>query len=381
MSDNSCSDAFLSGQGIPVDLSKIDTALSDLWGAAAVREGGPEVEAPAVTRVSLANLVVADLESSLSDEILDTVVARYPCRAIVIRRDEAIGRKVAAEITALCHLPAPGMPQVCSERIMLKAGRDGLDLIPGAVRPLLEADQPIVFWSVGDPRNNVSLFRELAAEANRTILELADPAAEVDSVRAALDLTVNPFGRDLSWFGATRWRELTAQFFDPAGSESYLSRIRTVSITAEATQSGAIPRVSAWLAAWLAGQLGWVPKKHTQTAPSRNVATFSSRSGDVTVTFTTELDSDAVPARLSTVTMSASEDDGESIAFRLVRLGDQVVVEVDGHDHPRLPRMVQAPEFTQPDRVSAALESARDDPPYRNALANMIWLIEGGIPS
>jgi glucose-6-phosphate dehydrogenase assembly protein OpcA len=381
VSDATSSDAFLSGQGVPVDLTKIDSALADLWGTAAVREGGPEVEAPAVTRVSLANLVVADLDGKLSDEILDTVVARYPCRAVVVRRDDSVGRKVVAEISALCHLPAPGLPQVCSERILLRAGKEGFDLIPGSVRPLLEADLPVVLWSVGDPRDALPLFREMAAEANRVVIDLPDPAADLDAARAALDLTVNPFARDLAWFGATRWREMAAQFFDATGQESYLKRIKSVAITAEATEAGTIPRVAAWLAGWLAGQLGWVPKRHVRSAPARHVATFTAPNGDIDVTFTTELDADATPARLGAVSITAAEDDGTSITFHLVRLGDQVVVEVDGPNRQRLPRMIQCAELTVPDRVSAALESAREDPPYRKALPNVIWLLEGGVPS
>lgn len=380
MSDTS-SDAFLSGQGIPVELGKIETALADLWGTAAEREGGPEVETPAVTRISLANLVVADLGGHLSDDVLDTVVARYPCRAVVIRRDDSIGRKVVAEISAMCHLPAPGMPQVCSERILLRAGRDGSDLIPGAVRPLLEADLPVVVWSVGDPREALGLFRELASEANRVILDLPDPTADLDAIRAALDLTVNPFARDLTWFGATRWRELAAQFFDPTGQESYLRRVRSVAIATEATEAGSIPRVAAWLVGWLAGQLGWVPKRLVRSAPARHVATFTAPGGDIDVTFTTELDDEASPARLSTISLTASEEDGGAITFHLVKLGDQVVVEVDGPNRHRLPRMVQSPELTVPDRVSAALESAREDPPYRKALPNVMWLLEGGVSS
>ena len=333
MNNTDSSSAFLSGQGIPVELGKIETALADLWGTAAEREGGPEVEAPAVTRVSLANLVVTDLGGKLSDEVLDTVVARYPCRAVVIRRDDAVGRKVVAEISALCHLPAPGLPQVCSERILLRAGKEGIDLVPGAVRPLLEADLPVVVWSVGDPREAVALFRELASEANRVVLDLPDPAADLDAIRAALDLTMNPYSRDLAWFGATRWREMAAQFFDPSGQESYLHRVRSVAITAEATEAGSIPRVAAWLAGWLAGQLGWVPKRLVRSAPARHVATFTAPNGDIDVTFTTDLDDEASPARLSTISLTAGEEDGGEITFHLVRLGDQVVVEVDGRDN------------------------------------------------
>ncbi len=375
------SDAFLSGQGIPVELGKIETALADLWGTAAEREGGPAVDNPAVTRVSLANLVVVDFGNGLSVDVLDTVATRYPCRALVVRRDDAVGRRVNAEISALCHLPAPGLPQVCSERIVLRAAAEGLDLVPGAIRPLLEADLPVILWSVGDPRLAGSIARELSAEASRVVIDLPDPCSDLDAVRSALDLTANPFGRDQAWFGATRWRELAAQFFDPPGQESFLKRIRSVAITTDATEAGAVPRVAAWFAGWLAGQLGWSPKGHVRSAPARTIATFASGSGDVEVTFTTEPDGDAVPARLGAVSIVASEEDGQSIAIRLVRLGDQVVVEVDGHGRPRLPRMVHCPEFTVPDRVSAALESARDDPPYRKALPHVIWLLEGGITS
>ena len=53
------SDAFLNGQGIPVDPHEIETELTRLWGPAAERVGGPAPENPNVTRIVLANLVVA----------------------------------------------------------------------------------------------------------------------------------------------------------------------------------------------------------------------------------------------------------------------------------------------------------------------------------
>src|SRR5947209_6818948 len=221
---NATSDAFLSGQGVPVDLARIEDELAQLWGPAAEREGGPDLEHPAVTRVALANLVVAALKADPGrlEGVLDTVVARYPCRAIVLRQDERPGREVSAEVAALCHLPAPGLPQVCSERIVLTAGAGGLDLLPGAVRPLLEGGLPVILWWADDPRTAEPLFHALADEATRLILDLPDPAADPAAVRLALDLDRHPFGRDLAWFGVSHWRELVAQCFDPPGTESAL---------------------------------------------------------------------------------------------------------------------------------------------------------------
>src|SRR5687767_5780061 len=118
------SDAFLSGQGIPVDPHDIEAALPRLWGPAAERVGGPSPENPNVTRIVLANLVVATrmADAPRLDGVLDTLTARFPCRAIVLLRTDEPDRRVSAEVSALCHLPAPGMPQVCSERIVLSAG-------------------------------------------------------------------------------------------------------------------------------------------------------------------------------------------------------------------------------------------------------------------
>ena len=118
------SDAFLSGQGIPVDPHDIETELTRLWGPAAERVGGPSPESPNVTRIVLANLVVASrlADAPRLDGVLDTLTTRYPCRAIVALRTDEPDRRVSAEVSALCHLPAPGLPQVCSERIVLRAG-------------------------------------------------------------------------------------------------------------------------------------------------------------------------------------------------------------------------------------------------------------------
>ncbi len=197
------SESFLEGTGIPVELPAIESELAKLWGPAAEQIGGPELENPHVTRIVLANLVVVCLDSDRQSRgaVLETVMAKFPCRAIVVLGSDDSDRQIHAEVSALCHLPAPGLPQVCSERIVLRAGPQAFDLVPGAIRPLLEADLPMVLWWTGDPRNQESLFRDLADECARLILDLPDPGADAGALRLGLDRALCPSSRDSAWFG------------------------------------------------------------------------------------------------------------------------------------------------------------------------------------
>src|SRR4051812_39527316 len=113
------SDDFLSGQGVPVELHAIETELERLWRPAADEAGGkgePGQSNANVTRIVLSNLVVVGRASDSAglEAVLDTVSTQHPSRTIQVLRTDAPGRSLSAEISALCHLPAPGLPQVCS---------------------------------------------------------------------------------------------------------------------------------------------------------------------------------------------------------------------------------------------------------------------------
>lgn len=377
-------DAFLTGQGIPVDPGRVEDELVKLWGPAAERAGGPDVEHPNVTRVVLANLIV-EADACNAGRIggaLDEVVARFPSRAIVLGRTEDGGRAVSAEVAALCHLPAPGMPQVCSERIVLKAGPGACGLLPGAVRPLLEADLPVVLWWTGDPRPVEILFRDFAREATRVVLDLPDPGADVDALRLGLDPAINPHARDSAWFAIAGWRELIAQFFDGPDGPSSLARVRSVTIEATTPSPGATPRLPVWLAAWLAGQLGWEGVRRS-SGPGRIDATFKAGDREVAVAIRAEADPSCPGAALRSVTIAFADGDGPA-SLRLARPAgrpDDVRVEICSNRACALPRVVDVPELDAPRRIAAAMESSRHDPPFRRALPHALRLLGAGAAS
>jgi glucose-6-phosphate dehydrogenase assembly protein OpcA len=372
-------DAFLTGQGVPVSLSNIETELIRLWGPAAENVGGPDLENPNVTRIVLANLVVVARhgDGERLRDVLDTVTERYPCRTIAVQRTDEPGRSLSAEVSALCHLPAPGMPQVCSERIVLRAGPQATDLLPGAIRPLLEANLPFVLWWTDDPRHDEALFRDLGDECSRLLLDLPDPGTAPAALRLGLDPAICPFSRDTAWFGLTRWRELIAQFFDPPCHTDTLARIASVEIETKAPSADSLPRLAVWLAAWLAGQLGWKPVGRPERTGGQLKATFLGPAGSIPVAIRTEAAPELTVAQLSGTTLTTQGDDGAG-TFRLVRpstSSPEVQIKIDSAAYCTLPRAVLAPEMEPPRRVSAALESSRHDPPFRKALPHLLWLL------
>ncbi len=381
---------FLQGQGIPVPLREIETELDRLWGPAAEQAGGPDIEQPSVTRVVLANVIVAALEE-VEDadalrlaETLEAITTQYPSRTIVLRRSTEAepgkkGQGLSAEIAALCHLPAPGRPQVCSERIELAADPESLDLLPGAIRPLLEPDLHTLLWWRGDPTAHAALFTELAEESTRVILDLPDPSNAPAALVFGLDPEARPQARDLAWFGITPWREVIAQLFDPPAT-GMLRQIQGLQIKARASKSQASPRASAWLAAWLAGQIGWTPLERSVSSPGQVEATFQGPTGLVQVQLDlepdSEPDSDAF-AHLTGVRIALGPE-GQGGAITLERMApDSEEIRVSPACPPQcdLPRIVLVPEHDASHRVAAVLESSREDPPFHRAQPIAFWLL------
>ncbi len=373
MSD-AVSTAFLEGQGVPVALGDVEAELIRLWGPAATEVGGDTEGSPAVTRVVLANLIVECLDdSSRIAGVLETVMSRYPCRAIVLCRDDSLDRQIQAEASALCHLPAPGCPQVCSERIVLRTGRNAHDLLMGAVRPLIEPDLPLILWWTSAPTTLPELYRDLSSECSRVILDLPDNAP-AGALALGLDRSIHSFSRDSIWFEITGWRELVAQLFDPSCLAGLLGQIAQVSIEVVAPAVAGPPRPGVWLAAWLAGQLGWRPvgaATFGSVGPdSRLSASFESPGGPVTVVLVARPSPALSEPRIASVIITCRDPGGES-TLKLTRpspLSPGVRIDVTSPDACRLPRVVDSPDPDPAQRIAAALDSARIDPPFDRAL-------------
>ena len=236
MADDRRSDAFLQGQGIPVDLREIETTLQQLWGPAAELVGGPEPEHPQRhadrageprRRAAGAGRRDAPRRSSR------TVITRYPCRAIVVRGVDDAER--TDHRRGLGPLPparpghAPGLLR--ADRAPRRArGRGPHPRRGPAAARGRPADGALVDRPTpGRTRPSSATWATSARGCSSTC-----PTRAPRPPRCALGLdpAICPCSRDTAWFGLTRWRELVAQFFDPPCHHETLNRVDSLQIEA-----------------------------------------------------------------------------------------------------------------------------------------------------
>ncbi|MBI5397433.1 MAG: glucose-6-phosphate dehydrogenase assembly protein OpcA [Verrucomicrobia bacterium] len=306
---------FLSGIPVPVEPAAIERELAALWKPAS--EQAAEGSGSAVTRVCLANLVVVARarDAAWIGGALDALSARYPCRMIWLQLDDASDDAgFHAEVTALCHLPSPGNPQVCSELITLHTGRGGVAGVPGAVLPLLEIDVPVALWWAMPADSEVALFDAMAALADRIVVHpepLTSATLRTLSSLPCLRLCERPSATGkatvLVWHAMGHWRELTAEFFDHPQLRESLDKITIVNIR-YATPTGAPTATlpTALFVGWLAGQLAWTPRERIATDAGLR-ATFDAGGGrTVTVEMTAQASDKVAPGRLLAVDVIAA---------------------------------------------------------------------------
>jgi glucose-6-phosphate dehydrogenase assembly protein OpcA len=255
------------GAPVPVSIDYVGLQLSELWrdvAEAAQAKGGVQ----AVTMAQVLNLIARagsyDAANSYRNDIAG-ITGRHPARVIATVADQSEGdMPVQAWVSIHCELPPGGGRQVCAEQVTVAAGGESVRQIPAAVIPLLIPDLPVfLWWPQGSPFDDY-LFRNLAPNLNRLIVDSAtfeNPEGVTAKMPALMRSNWPKIAMtDMNWGRLTRWREMVASFFDGPTLRPYLDQIDTVTIDFALSQRGGINRVQPMLlAGWLASRLHWQP--------------------------------------------------------------------------------------------------------------------------
>ena len=388
--NNTTVEQFLAGIPVPVEPAAIERELAALWKPAS--EQASAGAGAAVTRVCLANLlVVGDAgNNAWHADTLQKLSARFPCRVLWVQLDSASGDAgLSADVTALCHLPSPGNPQVCSELITLHTGRGGAGGVPGAVRPLLEPDVPVVLWWAMTADAEMELFDALCALADRVVVHaepLASPALRTTSAAPSLRLCLRErvAGKAtvMVWHAMCHWREMTAQFFDPPPLRDALRGIETVTVhyaTPDGGPTATLP--AALLAGWLAGQLRWTPAARKPVPGGVHAEFTDASSRAVNVELLAQANDQVAPGRLMSVDITAAPGPAQA-SFHLARgVGERSEIRqtLCLSEACTLLKSLPITERDEATLLGAAIESQSAACVFPRAAKTALWLLGGGI--
>ena len=209
-------------------LAQVDSRLSELYTRAIEQEGAvPTIKAVLLNLVIyLADVGLAEVAAQSANEIL----AAISCRAIIVGLSSTLDPE-GASLSLVCGISDRGDKRLCGEVIRLNAPTGS---VTGAVMPLLIPDVPVYLWVWGEIPPERDDFADLLRVASHVIVDSRTGPDAGKNLRSSERLCLAEGGRrilhDLAWFSLVKWREATAQHFDPPVVRQYLENITEITI-------------------------------------------------------------------------------------------------------------------------------------------------------
>lgn len=257
----------------PVAIEGIEQQLDNLWRD--INAGVSSASGHAVARNTVMTLVVVTHNPDEAREALDIVHqlnAEHPSRAIVLApasgpilgshaQDGASAQGTAGiEAFAATYV---GPNNCYGEDIVLLAHGDAIRHLPGVVLPLILSGLPSFLWWTGEPPWGSEMLEALVDGCDRFVVDTSTMEHPDRSMRALEDLLRRKSARcaigDVCWTAQAPWRDIVAQFFDPADVRVYLETVDrlTIEYASGDEDQPSISSQAYLFAGWLASRLGW----------------------------------------------------------------------------------------------------------------------------
>lgn len=187
-------------------------------------------------------------------ETLAQLMHEHPSRAIVLKLRRDGQAEIDGRAFAQCWMPFGRRQQICCEQIELSAGTGRFHDILALLRGLIAPDLPVVFWCRSAELFSHSSFAELAAMADKVIVDSRKHPHPAETLRIIdRQLKAGQIYGDLTWTRLTRWRETVSSVFERMDCQSFFHQIHRVVIQYNHAPE---PMAVAYLSAWLKSVLG-----------------------------------------------------------------------------------------------------------------------------
>ena len=335
-------------------------------------------------RNSVLDVIVVASEAAEAERaarVVEELAAHHPCRAVVVL-DEPGGTesRIDATVTSITHDLMAG--SVCQyEQVFLRVQGPAAEHIPSLVESLLLPDVITFIWWAGSPPVGSKRFRTALAAGDVLLVDSSRFDRPYESFSAlAAEAAAAPatsFG-DLHWARLEPWREVLAQFFNPADRRGFLHGIGAVGIDYVGEGRGN-RSAAALLAGWLDSALGWKLQRVAAGAGGIMACHFLSSGGHpVEVDMRPSQIEGLAPGEIGAIRVEAVAN-GQTCRLQAVRDGEDsghVILDGELRGLP-IPRMVvPLPSRSEASLLSGLLADARSDRVYPASLIHAAGLLE-----
>jgi glucose-6-phosphate dehydrogenase assembly protein OpcA len=205
-------------------------------------------------RASLFTLILYVNEGSRAEHfknLIEKVIAKFPCRVITITATQTSGLKTGVTITSI------GSSNIYCEQISLSFSKEFANRVPFLVVPHLLSDLPVHLLWTEDPQKENALFQDLAKWSTRILFDANCTHNLCGFGQSVLHLFQKGHDvRDLDWSLLSSWRHVLAQTFHDERALKTLKEASEIKITAHEDGVEAL-----YLHTWLAALFKWEVQK------------------------------------------------------------------------------------------------------------------------
>jgi glucose-6-phosphate dehydrogenase assembly protein OpcA len=380
-----------------VDAHRVQKALELLWGQLRIERGetggtqGAQSDEYEQMRASTLNLIVLADTTEGAQAVHRTIAELTefcPSRAAILVTD---GPDVAGDdltIRAAVHEQPRGKTEqpIRYETITVMANRRRDASLVNIASTLLVPELPDFLWWHAPSIASESLFDELVSISDRLIVDTAklDHISDAFPLLARLGVGPRPASRlsDLAWARLTPWRQIVAQFFDPADARPCLDTIDEIDIE-YGGEIGSLPSgmtTGLLMVGWLASRLGWQsPGELVKTREGWRVTLRGGKAGRrrEIILRMKATDDPATLGILRSIQINCA--DPACGAFRVDRVDMQcLTTHSQVGDAPAMTRMVHTRACHPEDLITAELRMFGRDQVYEDALTFAATLLPIG---
>jgi glucose-6-phosphate dehydrogenase assembly protein OpcA len=192
-------------------------------------------------------------------ELVDTILDKFPCRIIYIQEDENSDK-------SYCHVNVTSVMSGASlalcDQITIQTSQDQLFRVPFLVIPYIVSDLPVYLLWGQNPFEEHEIFPHLHGYGSRVIFD-SECSDNLELFCKEMQANLNVLKMDvmdINWALVSNWRDLLAHLFDNPKKLMMLKKCKSIVITYNDNKTKTIkhPEIRAiYLQGWLASQLNW----------------------------------------------------------------------------------------------------------------------------